>query len=117
MSRSASGYLHARYQDPATGLFLSVDPLVDTTGEPDLYASGKPTTVADPSGLEPGCGNTTRDDYGCSDAPRDANDQAAANAKRRSQIADVEEQTRSAGSDQIEGYSNYCQAMWIGSAG
>jgi RHS repeat-associated protein len=61
-------YLHARYQDPATGLFLSVDPLVAKTGEPYLYASGNPTNLSDPSGLEPGCGNTTRDDYGCSTA-------------------------------------------------
>jgi RHS repeat-associated protein len=43
-------YLHARYQDPATGLFLSVDPLVAKAGEPYLYASGNPTTLSDPSG-------------------------------------------------------------------
>ena len=44
-------YLHNRYQDPQTGVFLSVDPLVGKTGEPYLYANGNPTTLADPRGL------------------------------------------------------------------
>jgi RHS repeat-associated protein len=45
-------YLNARYQDPLTGVFLSVDPLVAKTGEPYIYASGNPSTLSDPSGLE-----------------------------------------------------------------
>jgi RHS repeat-associated protein len=50
---SASGltYLNARYLDPRLGIFLSVDPLVDVTTDPYLYASGNPTTLADPTGL------------------------------------------------------------------
>jgi RHS repeat-associated protein len=51
-------YLNNRYHDPALGVFISVDPLVSKTGEPYLYASGNPTTLSDPSGLEPGCGAT-----------------------------------------------------------
>jgi RHS repeat-associated protein len=46
-------YLNNRYLDPTTGTFLSVDPLVATTGDPYLYAAGNPTTLSDPSGLEP----------------------------------------------------------------
>ena len=44
-------YLHNRYQDPQTGVFLSVDPLVATTGQPYLYGNGNPTTLTDPNGL------------------------------------------------------------------
>ena len=43
--------LNNRYQDPTTGVFVSVDPLVSMTGEPYLYANGNPTTLSDPSGL------------------------------------------------------------------
>jgi RHS repeat-associated protein len=50
-------YLNNRYQDPVTGVFLSVDPLVGKTGQAYLYASGNPTTLSDPTGLEP-CGRT-----------------------------------------------------------
>ena len=46
-------YLNNRYYDSATGVFLSVDPLVSGTGEPYLYASGNPSTLSDPSGLCP----------------------------------------------------------------
>ena len=46
-----SVFLNNRYQDPTTGIFLSVDPLVAKTGEPYLYASGNPTTLSDPLGL------------------------------------------------------------------
>jgi RHS repeat-associated protein len=44
-------YLNNRYYDPATGVFLSVDPLSAQTGTPYLYANGNPTTLADPIGL------------------------------------------------------------------
>jgi RHS repeat-associated protein len=49
-------YLNNRYYDPSIGMFLSVDPLVATTGEAYMYGSGNPITLSDPSGLEPGCG-------------------------------------------------------------
>jgi hypothetical protein len=45
------GYLNNRYYDPVTGEFLSVDPLVTSTGDPYLYAGGNPTTLSDPTGL------------------------------------------------------------------
>jgi RHS repeat-associated protein len=48
---SGLSYLNARYHDPVTGSFVSVDPLVAKTGEPYLYASGNPITLSDPSGL------------------------------------------------------------------
>jgi len=46
-----SVFLNNRYQDPAAGVFVSVDPLVGQTGHPYLYANGNPTTLSDPSGL------------------------------------------------------------------
>jgi RHS repeat-associated protein len=51
-------YLNNRYHDPQLGMFISVDPLVTATGEPYIYASAKPTTLSDPTGLEPGCSAT-----------------------------------------------------------
>jgi RHS repeat-associated protein len=44
-------YLRARNYDPATGEFLSVDPLEAISGEPYSYAGDSPTTYGDSSGL------------------------------------------------------------------
>ncbi|HEX4115159.1 MAG TPA: RHS repeat-associated core domain-containing protein [Solirubrobacteraceae bacterium] len=44
-------YLRARNYDPATGQFLSVDPLVSATHEPYVYAGDDPLTYRDRSGL------------------------------------------------------------------
>jgi len=44
-------YLRARYYDPGTGQFMSVDPLVDETGQPYAYTSGNPLNNTDPTGL------------------------------------------------------------------
>jgi RHS repeat-associated protein len=44
-------YLRARYMDPMTGQFLTVDPLVGSTGAPYLYADGDPINRTDPLGL------------------------------------------------------------------
>ena len=46
-----SVFLNNRYYDPATGVFVSVDPLVGRTGTPYLYANGNPSTFSDPNGL------------------------------------------------------------------
>ena len=46
-------FLNNRYHDPTLGVFSSVDPLVDTTGDPYRYAGGIPTALSDPSGLDP----------------------------------------------------------------
>ena len=40
-----------RYYDPETGQFLTVDPLVDQTGQPYAYIKGNPVNLMDPSGL------------------------------------------------------------------
>lgn len=42
---------HHRYYDPATGQFLSVDPLVDVTGQPYAYTGGDPVNSSDQAGL------------------------------------------------------------------
>ncbi|HWO67781.1 MAG TPA: RHS repeat-associated core domain-containing protein, partial [Umezawaea sp.] len=44
-------YLRARYYDPATALFLTVDPKVNDTGTPYIYVGGDPLNDVDPSGL------------------------------------------------------------------
>ena len=70
-----------RYYDPATGQFLSVDPLVDQTGTPYSYAGNDPVNGADPSGLitcggwlgwVPGCGVVTDVQNGISSATKGA---------------------------------------------
>jgi RHS repeat-associated protein len=45
-------YLRARYYDPSTAQFLSVDPLVDSTGSPYGYTDGNPLQFVDPLGLD-----------------------------------------------------------------
>ena len=49
-------YLRARYYDPATAQFLTVDPLVSLTAQPYTYASANPLNAIDPTGLA-ACGN------------------------------------------------------------
>jgi RHS repeat-associated protein len=44
-------YLRARYYDPGTAQFLSVDPLIDLTQDAYGYASGNPLQLVDPLGL------------------------------------------------------------------
>ncbi len=44
-------YLRARWYDPATGQFTSVDALVALTGEPYSYAGGNPVNGGDPLGV------------------------------------------------------------------
>jgi RHS repeat-associated protein len=46
-------YMQARYYDPATGEFLSVDPAVAQTDAPFNYAGDDPVNGVDPSGLSP----------------------------------------------------------------
>jgi hypothetical protein len=41
----------ARYYDPATGQFLTVDPMVATTLSPYGYVAGNPLNATDPTGL------------------------------------------------------------------
>ncbi|MGW5722059.1 RHS repeat-associated core domain-containing protein [Amycolatopsis sp. NPDC003865] len=43
-------YLRARYYDPATAQFLTVDPLVDQTRTPYAYTGGNPLNYTDPTG-------------------------------------------------------------------
>ncbi|MCL2467392.1 MAG: RHS repeat-associated core domain-containing protein [Micrococcales bacterium] len=45
-------YLRNRYYDPDTAQFLSVDPLVEVTGDPYGYAGGNPLQNTDPLGLD-----------------------------------------------------------------
>lgn len=44
-------YLRARWYDPGTGSFISVDPLAQITGQRYAYANGDPVDAADPTGL------------------------------------------------------------------
>lgn len=49
-SESGLQYLRARYYDPQTAQFLSVDPIVQVTQEPYGYAVNSPINRSDPSG-------------------------------------------------------------------
>ena len=42
-----------RYYDPGTGQFVSVDPMLDMTGQPYSFADDNPVDTADPSGGSP----------------------------------------------------------------
>ncbi|WP_329311193.1 RHS repeat-associated core domain-containing protein [Streptomyces sp. NBC_01262] len=44
-------YLRARYYDPATAQFLTVDPEVESTLEAYVYVVGNPLNLTDPTGL------------------------------------------------------------------
>ncbi|HET8814414.1 MAG TPA: RHS repeat-associated core domain-containing protein [Solirubrobacterales bacterium] len=50
---SASGlqYLRARFYDPATGQFMSRDPIASLTRAPYTYAGDNPVNMVDPSGM------------------------------------------------------------------
>jgi RHS repeat-associated protein len=52
MGQSGLIYLRARFYDPATAQFMSVDPLMPVTRAPYFYAGGNPLTYVDRSGLE-----------------------------------------------------------------
>lgn len=47
---SRTGNLLGRYYDPATGQFLTVDPLVDETEQAYSYAGNDPVDDIDPTG-------------------------------------------------------------------
>lgn len=49
-SESGLQYLRARYYEPATAQFLTVDPIVGLTQQPYSYASDNPVNVLDPLG-------------------------------------------------------------------
>jgi RHS repeat-associated protein len=44
-------YMRARYYDPSTAQFISVDPALGMTGQPYAYADDSPVDSYDPSGL------------------------------------------------------------------
>jgi RHS repeat-associated protein len=50
-SESGLVYLRARYYDPTTGQFLTVDPMVDETGTPYAYVGDDPLDNTDLTGL------------------------------------------------------------------
>jgi RHS repeat-associated protein len=64
-------YMQARWQDPSTGAFVSVDPLVPNVEDPQsvnayTYASNNPIAFTDPTGM---CNPIT----GCSEVPPSSN--------------------------------------------
>jgi len=50
-AESGFQYLRARYYDPSTDQFMTVDPLVGVTLQPYAYTGGDPLNGSDPSGL------------------------------------------------------------------
>lgn len=65
-------YLRARYYDPATGQFLTRDPIEAQTREPYGYVGGNPLNRVDPSGLCWGPTCIVEDVAGAVDAGWDA---------------------------------------------
>jgi len=55
-------YLRARYYDPATSQFLSVDPLESLTKQPYAYVGDDPLNTLDPTGLK-GCNGSSGQDF------------------------------------------------------
>lgn len=55
-TESGLQYLRARYYDPASGQFLTRDPITAQTQQPYQYAAGSPLNATDPSGLDT-CGD------------------------------------------------------------
>jgi RHS repeat-associated protein len=51
-SESGLYYLRARYYDPTTAQFLTVDPMVAKTMSPYGYTAGNPLNSSDPSGMD-----------------------------------------------------------------
>lgn len=51
LSQSGLQYLRARFYDPATAQFLTVDPAVGATREPFAYGGSNPIRFKDPTGL------------------------------------------------------------------
>lgn len=63
-------YLRARYYDPATAQFLTVDPALPTTHQPYVYAADNPLNLTDPTGLTPGpCTAADKADGQCITVP------------------------------------------------
>jgi RHS repeat-associated protein len=54
-------YLRARYYDPATGQFLTRDPVTAATRSPHAYVNGNPLNATDPTGLYAACGTQIDD--------------------------------------------------------
>jgi RHS repeat-associated protein len=50
-SESGLYYLRARFYDPTTAQFLTVDPAASTTRSPYAYVAGNPLTNTDPTGM------------------------------------------------------------------
>lgn len=56
-------YLRARYYDPATAEFLTVDPLLNATQAAYTYVNDNPLNLTDPSGDCPGLVDSSRGNY------------------------------------------------------
>jgi RHS repeat-associated protein len=54
-------YLNARYYDPTTARFISVDPIVSVTHDAYGYAGNNPISFSDPTGLIPDGGRDWKD--------------------------------------------------------
>jgi RHS repeat-associated protein len=63
-TESGLDYLRARYLDPASGQFMSLDPLVEKTRQPFAYTVDSPLDRIDPSGLLCTSGDLNQCDWG-----------------------------------------------------
>lgn len=91
-------YLNNRYHDPLTGQFISVDPMVTSTGEPYIYGSANPITLSDPSGLCSSFSMNAKGDWTCTfytrdDGSRSVDNQGGDLCNRGARICSVDQGT------------------------
>ncbi|MFE4603586.1 RHS repeat-associated core domain-containing protein [Kitasatospora indigofera] len=82
-SESGLVYLRARYYDPVTLQFLSVDPLVGSTRSAYTYAENNPLAMSDPTGLLCLAGGKSRRPYAKQNPPALSGDEQAALERER----------------------------------
>ncbi len=82
-------YMRARYYDPATGQFLTRDPLESLTRHPYTYVGDNPLNAVDPSGLRGILGTGIGPDYSFGDLGHDIHSGLSALGNTAAGLADA----------------------------
>ena len=95
-------YMENRYYDPSTGQFISLDPDVQSTGQPYSYANDDPVNASDPSGLF----EVGPDGQQCSGQTCNTAEQNTADAEHAAEEAQVRAYLQA-----MQNYVNFCDAV------